>query len=82
VDFSLLSQHVACFWVLQQPAVSVVEIVSLGLSEPGKRNSLVVIGNSSDLVDAGTTTYEADAKRTHFPAGLANVQNRSTAAEG
>jgi hypothetical protein len=44
VDFALLSQHVACFWVLQQLVVSVVGgIVSLGLSEPGKRNSAVVI---------------------------------------
>ena len=44
VDFALLSQHVACFWVLQQLVVSVVgEIVSLGLSEPGKRYSAVVI---------------------------------------
>lgn len=44
VDFALLSQHVASFWVLQQLAVSVVGgIVSLGLSELGKRNSAVVI---------------------------------------
>jgi len=43
VDFSLLSQHVACFCALQQPAASVVGLVALGLSEPGKRNSSVVI---------------------------------------
>jgi hypothetical protein len=35
VDFSLLSQHVVCFFALQQLAAPVVGIVALGLSEPG-----------------------------------------------
>jgi hypothetical protein len=43
VDFTLLSQHVACFSAPQQLAVSVVGGGSLGVSEPGKRNSAVVI---------------------------------------
>jgi hypothetical protein len=35
VDFSLLSQHVVCFFAPQQPTASVVGIVAFGLSEPG-----------------------------------------------
>jgi hypothetical protein len=39
VDFALLSQHVVCFFALQQPTVSFVGIVGFGLSEPGLRDS-------------------------------------------